>query len=395
MKILHIHWRYDGFGGGEIYLHDLCNSLGEKGHAVSVMSSRQMNDNADENGRLDLIENSFGIVSGLRMQGRVQEIVRKRSPDIVHLHETLGFLSPLIEKRLLAERPVVQTLHTAFFFCPLSTKILPSGDQCRYPMGMACVLNGCLRHCSRRLALNMLWRKWVTRMVDRVVVPSRCIAEEAITNGVPADKITVIPLFTNKNSGNEYTKPKEKNILFAARQDPLKGITALLSALHLIKGEQWSACIIGGGSKAEGLAAELGISGRIEFLANVPHAELDTYYRRASILVFPSISTESFGLVGIEAMSFGRPVVAFDAGGPTEWLTNNETGLLVERGNIHKLAEAIKILLRDDSLASRMGKTAMKRVAQRFRKDFHMNELVNTYEGVLNVRFPFRAPVPE
>ncbi len=116
MNILQIHWRYDGFGGAETYLHSLCASLEESGHRVSVISSRRLNENLNPDDKLDLLESSFGFVSGYRMLGEIEKIVAWKKPDVIHLHETLGFLSPLIVRRLAKTVPVVQTLHTAFFF---------------------------------------------------------------------------------------------------------------------------------------------------------------------------------------------------------------------------------------------------------------------------------------
>ncbi|MFZ5907802.1 MAG: glycosyltransferase family 4 protein [Nitrospirota bacterium] len=117
MKILHIHSRYDRFGGGERYLFDLCDALEEKGHEIMVLSSPHPENYRGSGERKEyFIENSFGIRSGYRMRGRVEDLIRQEAPDIVHVHETLGFISPLIIGRIMKHFPAVQTLHTAFFF---------------------------------------------------------------------------------------------------------------------------------------------------------------------------------------------------------------------------------------------------------------------------------------
>lgn len=125
MNILQVNWRYDGFGGAETYLQYLCSSLEELGHSVSVISSRRLNPTLEANAKLELIESSFGFVSGCRRLAQVEKIVAEKKPDVIHLHETIGFLSPLIVRRLLKERPVVQTLHTAFFFAQAVRKFCP------------------------------------------------------------------------------------------------------------------------------------------------------------------------------------------------------------------------------------------------------------------------------
>lgn len=219
--------------------------------------------------------------------------------------------------------------------------------------------------------------------MDRVIAPSHYIAEEAVINGIAKEKILVIPHFTEKNPTNVYVEPAEKTILFLGRLDPLKGMVELLTALQMLKDQAWQACLIGGDERGERLAEELGLTGRIRFVRKVPYPELDTYYQKASMLVFPSMSPESFGLVGIEAMSFGRPVIAFDSGGPREWLDDQNTGFLIKRGDVAGLASAINKLLQDPERASKMGKAGMALVAARFRRQKHVGDLLGVYEGAM------------
>lgn len=116
MKILHINLYYREFGGAERYLLDICAAQEERDHEVVVVSS-----NHEGNIRVGkraeyFIEPSFGLKSGKRMYPLVEDIVKKEAPDIIHLHGTLFFLSPYIEKRLIRLKPVVRTIHNAFFF---------------------------------------------------------------------------------------------------------------------------------------------------------------------------------------------------------------------------------------------------------------------------------------
>ncbi|MFZ5907803.1 MAG: glycosyltransferase family 4 protein [Nitrospirota bacterium] len=234
----------------------------------------------------------------------------------------------------------------------------------------------------------MLWRRLVTRRADRIIVPSHYLKEEAVRNGICSDSVRVIPLFTGKNPGEEYSEPREKILLFAGRTDPLKGIGEFLAALGNLREYDWKAYIIGTSSldEYEKMAADLEIRGRITFLTGVDYAGLDEYYRRASVVVFPSRSPESFGLVGIEAMSFGRPVIAYDSGGPREWLIDGETGLLIKRGDRALLSSSLLKLLHDRTLAERMGRHGMERVNMYFRKEHHVDELIDIYEEIAESR---------
>lgn len=386
MKVLHIHHLYRPFGGGERYLLDLCDILEERGHRTVIISSRHQENYHIEGRKEYFIDSSFGLKSGLKMWKVVRDIARQENPDLIHFHETLVFLSPFILRKLMRLKPTVQTLHTAFYFCPKATKILPNREICFYAMGVKCITSGCLPEIDQRLALNMLWRKWVTAKADRVVVPSLYIKEEAVRNGITAEKVAVIPHFTEKNLQNEYVEPEDNSILFVGRTDPLKGIRELIAALSLIKEKIWKAYILGIGdglNEHEKMAEDKGIKERIIFLNNLDYASLDEYYQKASVVVFPSMSPESFGLVGIEAMSFERPVVAFDVGGPREWLVDGKTGFLVKRGDVKELSLRIDQLLEDASLAKRMGLEGQIRVNERYRKEMHLKSLLTIYEEAI------------
>jgi len=133
MKILHINHKYRDFGGGERYLLDLCEALEGDGHSTAVISSGH--DGNKRTGRRSefFVEHSFGLKSGMRMAPLVEEIVRAEAPDIIHLHETLAFMSPYIIKRLARFAPLVQTLHTAFFFVQRVRRYSPRARSAPIP----------------------------------------------------------------------------------------------------------------------------------------------------------------------------------------------------------------------------------------------------------------------
>jgi glycosyltransferase involved in cell wall biosynthesis len=363
--------------------------LEEKGHKVVVVSSRHPDNYHARNRKEIFIDRSFGLRTGYKMWGRVKDIIKSEDPDIIHLHETFFFMSPYIIRKLIKLKPTVQTLHNSIFFCPKHTKILPGGNICNYAMGTKCISSGCLREINLPLALVMYWRVVVARKVYKVIVPSHYLKEESLRNGISSEKIEVVPHFTDKNPKDEYIEPETDTILFVGRTDLLKGIGELVKALSLIKKRSWKAYIIGTGDGLEEfmeMSQHLGIREKIAFLSNLDYEDIDEYYQKASIVVFPSMCAESFGLVGIEAMSFGRPVVAFDVGGPREWLMDGETGFLVKRGDIKMLADRISQLLKDEQLARKMGQKGKERVEKYYRKEVHLKQLLTIYEEAVKKR---------
>ena len=111
---------------------------------------------------------------------------------------------------------------------------------------------------------------------------------------------------------------------------------------------------------------------------------IDNYLSRASILAFPSIYPESFGIVGIEAMMRGRPVVGFDVGGVKDWLKNQETGFLVKAKDIRGFADAIIKILQNGKLRNQMGIRAREVALSKFSEEIHMSKLLKSYERALN-----------
>ncbi len=119
---------------------------------------------------------------------------------------------------------------------------------------------------------------------------------------------------------------------------------------------------------------------RVSFHGPVAHSTLNNYYRKADIVVLPSVCNEAFGMSLIEAMACGRPTVATRAGGIPEVVEAGKTGLLVERDNAPALAEAILHLLRDDALRATLGCAGRQRVMEHFSWDRVAETLLCAYE---------------
>jgi glycosyltransferase involved in cell wall biosynthesis len=114
---------------------------------------------------------------------------------------------------------------------------------------------------------------------------------------------------------------------------------------------------------------------------DLPHSELAGHYRMFDIFVGPSVWNEPFGMVIVEAMASGLPVIATRGGGVPEIVENGETGLLTERGDSAELAEAITSLLENDDLRESMGRAGRKRVLQLFSWEKVSERLLTLYQA--------------
>jgi len=179
--------------------------------------------------------------------------------------------------------------------------------------------------------------------------------------------------------------------VFACRQlIPRKGIRFLIEAVAKLKDAfpAMRLVIAGDGFERpdlERLASSLGIGDRTTFLGWVPNAELPPYYRSAAISVIPSLE-EGFGIPAAEAMGCEIPVIASDAGGLPEVVTDGMTGLVVPKGDADALAQAIARLLGDPGLRERFGKAGREDALKRFSWDIAARRFEQLYISCLESR---------
>ena len=196
---------------------------------------------------------------------------------------------------------------------------------------------------------------------------------------VPAGRVVVIPLgvdlqqFTPGDRGEARARlgvpPIERLLLAVGRIEPLKGLDILIRALaQLNQRLPATLAIIGGDERAEpevaklrALAEELGVAEAVHFLGSRPHEALPDYYRAADVVVVPSFY-ESFGLVAVEAMASGVPVVASRVGGLASTVADGRTGYLIAWRCPEPFAEKIEVLLRNEPLRGAMGAGAAERM---------------------------------
>lgn len=191
-------------------------------------------------------------------------------------------------------------------------------------------------------------------------------------------------------------------IVMATRLQRWKGVHVLLDAAALVVKDKPEACfVIVGGTLLgleEGYAPELQrqvehlkLSSAVRFAGF--QADVFRFYSAADLVVHCSIEPEPFGMVLVEAMACGKPIVASDCGGPREIVESDVTGLLVPPNDAKYLAQAILALLANPDLRARMGQAGVARVRSHFTANRMVAQLHEVYEGmVLQSRTPRLGP---
>jgi glycosyltransferase involved in cell wall biosynthesis len=204
----------------------------------------------------------------------------------------------------------------------------------------------------------------VFRQAARVTVISSPLVPRVVALGVPAERITVVPMPLDATTfpAVPAANPREHDlVLFVGRLIERKGAEFAIRALTE-RPER---------SALEGLVHALGLDRRVTFLGTLAPEAVAAQYRRATVLVFPAVTDwkgeqEGFGMVLVEAMRSGLPIVATRSGGIPDVIADQRTGLLVAERDPAALARAVGSLLRDPALAGRLAAAAQDDVAQRF-----------------------------
>ena len=164
-----------------------------------------------------------------------------------------------------------------------------------------------------------------------------------------------------------------------------KGVDVLLDALAQVTAP-FTCLIFGDGnhrSYCEKLSRKLGLQDKVIFKGFVSQAEIKAYYQECSAVVMSSVWPEPFGAAGLEGMRYGLPVVAFDAGGIREWLTDGYNGFLVPWMDRTAFAARVQHLLVHKDQAREMGERGRQMVAEEHDLDRYVELLDQTFHEVL------------
>jgi len=230
----------------------------------------------------------------------------------------------------------------------------------------------------------------IFRSAAQVTVISTPLVERVTTLGVPRERITVLPmpLTADRFSASTRSERAEGGLLFVGRLIERKGAEFAVRAVAELRrrGRAARLTIVGDGAdrpRLEALIKELGLFGVVELAGALPHDAVAEHYRTASVLLMPAVTDwkgeqEGFGMVLVEAMASGLPVVATRSGGIPDVVRDGATGLLVPERDPEALATAAARLLDDPPLAQRLATAARAELESRFAPDV----IARGYEAV-------------
>ncbi len=351
MELLFLTDRWPGPGGAGWHLRQVVGAAAEAGHRVTLAAGSVAPGSGGIPGLETVVVRGLGsaVASEARL-GRLDGLLG--TADVVHIQNVMN---PVALERAVATGRAVVTVQDHRIFCPGPGRTLPDGTPCAEPMGeSAC--RTCLPDTAYRSRLLELTRSRLRTLAGAraVVVLSRYMACELERAGLPGAR--VVPPWVEPGA------PRREAGSFLLLGGRLVAHKAPLDA--------WEAWRLAGAPLPLLVAGEGPLGAELEgstVLGWLDQKALLGRLRSARTLLFPARWQEPFGILGLQALAVGTPVIVANAGGTAEW---SAAGCLhVDPGSVEAMAAAIRSLAEDPGLALELGEAGRRAVAERFSRD--------------------------
>ncbi len=250
---------------------------------------------------------------------------------------------------------------------------------------------------------RVLYRPFLKRVLDRadrILVATPAMRDTAVQLAGYRDKCVVVPYgieleaFAASPTVNREASAWRQQLgpppllLFVGRLVAYKGLDVLVRAMA---GLEAKLAVVGDGplrAVLECVSTESGVSDRVHFLGALTDPEVVALYHACDVFVLPSVTrAEAFGMVQIEAMACGKPVVSTDVPSGVAWVNRHgESGLVVPPGNVDMLGDTLRRLCADGALRARLGASARSRVEREFTADLMASRTLAIYQELAGDR---------
>lgn len=394
MRILMVTDWNRGRGGAEAYMVWLKEGLEKSGDTVKLLTSSA---GSAGDGKADYvalgserkIAQAFLQIANPFAVRAIRRAVSVFRPDVVVVNMFAHHLSPAV-LHVLGDIPFVLLVTDYKCICPIGSKLLPDRSICTSQPGWICCRSGCvsLPHWLRDRPRYALVRSGVAAAC-RVIACSDWVRRELGKSGIDSECI-YLPV---PEPGKTYSRAPSDHptILFAGRLEVEKGVAHLLRAFARVSATNSDVMlrIAGQGpdkGRLESIALELGIEEKVTFLGWLDQLGIENELSTAWVLAAPSLWAEPLGLVALEAMVRGVPVVASRDGGFAETVEHGVGGLLIPNGDISALAESLGLIVSRRKFVNGLSSDAIRRVGERHDMTRHVERIRETLHEVLSAQ---------
>jgi len=366
MKIAVVTQSFTQNSGVAEHVVHTCKEMINLGHDPAVITANFPGENDDRDLKVFRVGQDVNIPAngtfanltvGYKMSDKLRRIFKAEKFDLLHVHCPLDPILPLWSVKVF-EGPIVGTFHTY-----MKTNLAYD-------------------------VINDSFGQYFKKLKGRICVSQP--AKDFIYQYFPAD-YRIIPNGVDINRFRPGLKPIKKfaddtfNLLFVGRIDPRKGLRYLLQAFSIVYGHDPNVrlIVVGKGILSEYYKMFLlrDLEDKVFFEGYVSGEKIPNYYATADIYCSPATHGESFGIVLLEAMASGKPVVASSNEGYRQVLSSQE-GILVEPKNTVQLAKAIISLMDNKKKRKEMGEAGRKK-AEKYSWKNVTKQIVDYYQEVL------------
>ncbi len=380
MKVLHLG-KFDTLGGIERHVRSLAGGLAASGEVEPinlVSNDSPRSDRHADYGYLTVRAACWGTAFSLALSPTLPQLARalhrEHRFDIVHLHfpDPLGLLTanllPESVRRVISwHSDIVRQKAALFLYQPLVTRFARAADA---------LVAATPQHFS------------TSEQIPHEGKPGQVRA--VIPYGFEAARFAWSPAAESRLGALRALARGRPAIFTVGRHVWYKGFEVLIAAMREVDALLW---IGGTGPLTDALkqsAVRAGVADRVIFTGRIPDEELPAYYTFCDVFAMPSTDrSEAFGLVQLEAMHFGKPVLSTLLGNGVEYVNRQDvTGLLVPPRDPQALVAALRRLLADPALRAAMGSAGQERVASEFSVPRMVDQTLDVYRRILGIQTP-------
>lgn len=383
MKVLLINDYGELIGGAEQLVLATRTVLEEHGHSVRLYAPAHT---ALAAGRLFSIKHYFAV----------KRMIQRFNPDIVHVHNVSRNVSPSVFVAAARTHvPVVMTLHDFQIVCPKTSLVDENLQNCEAGFDYRCFYSNCYpRRPLNRVyqglkAIKLSFHRLIIRKtVHHFLSPSVCLMDWTRKN-LGVSNITLLPNFVASEHEPSSKPPEDNTFLFVGKLVEQKGVDVLIRAIAKARSviPEVRLKIVGDGPEEhtlKELAADLHVSELITFTGKLSNSQAMKELERALCVVIPSKYVENCSIVGIEALSRGKVIIASDLGGLPDLVDDRETGFLVRPNDPDDLSDKIIYIVQNRSLPSEMGARARTKYLNFFSKPAYYRTLLSVYDRIIH-----------
>ncbi len=391
MKILLVHNFYGSAApSGENMVFEAEKSLLQKhGHDVAVFTRHS--DEIRNKGYWGAMQGASATPWNPFTAQKLERVVKKFQPDVVHAHNTFPLLSPSIFYAIGKKAARILTLHNYRLFCPAAIP-LQNGKVCTECLdnrsARPALQHGCYRN-SRLATLPLALSVGLHRMigtwknkVDAFITLSDFQRTLMVKAGLPAGKTHVKPNFYPGNPSIIPWDKRGRYAVFVGRLSAEKGVASLLKAWKAWGANAPELLLVGSGEmrpELERMVADL----PVRFLGQVSSDDAQGHIARARLLILPSECFEGFPMVIREAFAFGTPVAVSNIGPLPSIVQHGKNGVIFEPADNRSLLNEVRKAWDTPNLLEKLGEGARSEFQSQYTEDVNYKSLMDIYEKAI------------